>query len=132
MSIRRRRGISQKGTGRLDPLPGGERDRPRPSPNEAAVRMLDIQMVWDVVAAANEQARGARRRVAEKHGVAPATITEAIKRVEAAFAVRLFSSEPAVDADALSVHGRAFLEYGLTFLKAFQLMRKFVQEAAEP
>lgn len=119
------------GRSRLDPLPGRPADRPKPSSTEASVRMLDIQMVWDVAVATGSQPRGARRRAAEKHGVAPATITEAVRRVEDAFGVKLFNGEAGLHAEPLTVSGRAFVEHGALFLKTFQIFRKMLQQAED-
>lgn len=110
----------------LEPLPPNERNRPRPSAAEARVRLLDVQMVWDAVAAAKQKPRGARRRAAEKHAVAPATITEAVARFEDAMGVSLFSE---AERGGLTAAGDAFLEHGATFLRTYQLLRKFLQEA---
>ena len=114
---------------RLAPLAGRERDLPRPSNREGNVRMVDIQMVWDTVIATIEKPRGARRRTAIKHGVVPATITEAIRRFEAAMDVMLFSDDPIEGSDPLTAHGYAFARHGSTFLDSYQILRKFVQNA---
>lgn len=113
---------------RLDPLPGPASARPKACPGEAALRMLDIQMVSDAVAAVRACPRGARRRTARKHRVAPATITEAIKRVELAMGVQLFeATEDGGRSDVLSPAGRAFESVGRDFLENFQAFRKLVQ-----
>ena len=114
---------------KLDSLLKFERDRPRPSEAEARVRLLDVQMVWDVVIAARERQRGARRRAAEKHEVAPATITAAVARLEDAMGVRLFQRD-APDGDTLTAAGRAFSESGEDFLRSYQILRKILQEAS--
>lgn len=122
---------NKSGWSRLDPLPGRAVDRPKPSSNEASVRMLDIQMVWDVAVAVDSQSRGAQRRVAQKHGVAPATITEAMKRVENAFGVQLFNRGAGPDKEPLTAPGRAFVESGAIFLQTFQILRKMLQQAED-
>ncbi|MCJ2035531.1 hypothetical protein [Methylobacterium sp. J-068] len=93
------------------------------------MRMIDVQMVWDAADIVSKQPRGARSRTAEKHGVSRATITEAVKRVEAAFNVRLFAKARSDKEEPLTAPGRAFVDHGKTFLESFQLLRKLVQDA---
>ena len=102
-----------------------------PAPNEADMRMADIQVAYDVCTETQSCCRGARRRVAKKHGICPSTVTECIKRVDRALGTRLFDAVDEGRLRDLTPAGEAYVEAAAMFLRSYQVLRRQVQRAMD-
>ena len=93
--------------------------------------MVDVQVAYDVCVEAEKAPRGARRRVAHRHGICSSTITECVKRVDRAMGAALFEAGTGGYGSSLSAAGVEFIQSGGIFLKSYQILRKQIQRAAD-